>query len=446
MTRIGVLGLAGLLICGWAAGTIEARAQAPATLPADSVHLGVASCAGSTCHGAVQRLKGSVVAQNEYITWSRRDKHAKAYTVLSEERSQRIAKNLGLGDARTAQICLSCHADNVPANQRGPQFQISDGVGCEACHGGARGWLGVHIAGGTHADNLKAGMYPTDEPLARAEKCLTCHMGDDSKFVTHQIMGAGHPRIGFELDTYTAAQPAHFVVDKDYVERKGPVNDVRVWAVGQAEALVRFMDTVMDPKHAPSGIFPELVLFDCTACHHAMSELRWQDRPSAGLPPGLPPLNDANAIMLRVIAQRVAPNAAKPLGDGVLALHKASTQNWASVQREARVLRDQAAALVPIVAQHDFGRDDMRALADGVIAVGLDRDAADYPGAEQATMALASIVSGMKAGGYASDAQVKAMQTSLNGLYETLAKDDVYSPAAFLAALRDFQKTLVAAR
>ncbi len=444
MTRIGVLGLAGLFACVLAAAPLEARAQAPTAPPADGVHLGVASCAGSTCHGAVQPLKGSVVAQNEYIIWSRRDKHAKAYAVLSEERSQRIAKNLGLGDARTAQICLSCHADNVPADQRGPQFQISDGVGCEACHGGARGWLGVHIAGGSHADNLKAGMYPTDQPQARAVKCLSCHMGDDSKFVTHQIMGAGHPRIGFELDTYTAAQPAHFVVDKDYVERKGPVNDVRVWAVGQAEALVKFMDIVMDPKHAPNGLFPELVLFDCTACHHSMSELRWQNRPSSGLPPGLPPLNDANAIMLRVIAQRVAPNAAKPLGDGILALHKASTQNWTSVQREAHALRDQAAALVPIVARHDFGRDDMRALADGVIAVGLDRDAADYPGAEQATMALASIVSAMKAGGFADDAQVKAMQTSLNGLYETLAKDDVYSPDAFLAALRDFQKTLAA--
>jgi hypothetical protein len=390
----------------------------------------------------VAPLKGSVVAQNEYIIWSRRDKHSKAYAVLSDERSLRIAKNLGLGDPRTAQICLSCHADDVPADRRGPQFQISDGVGCEACHGGARSWLGVHISGGSHADNLKAGMYPTDQPQARAVKCLSCHMGDESKFVTHQIMGAGHPRMGFELDTYTAAQPAHFVVDKDYVERKGPVNDVRVWAVGQAEALVRYMDAVIDPKHAPTGLFPELVLFDCTACHHSMSELRWQSRPSAGLPPGLPPLNDANALMLRIIAQRVAPNAAKPLGDSILALHKASTQNWASVQREARALRGQAAELVPIVAQHDFTRDDMRALADGIVAAGIDRDAADYPGAEQATMALASIATAMKANGYASEAQAKAIATSLNGLYETLAKDDTYNPASFISALRDFQKNL----
>ncbi len=430
--------LAGMALC-WGIA-VQAAAQAPAT--SDAVHLGVASCAGSTCHGAVQPLKGSSVAQNEYITWSRRDKHAKAYEVLGEERGRRIARNLGLGDARTAQICLDCHADNAPADRRGPEFQISDGVGCEACHGGAKTWLGVHISGASHAENVAAGMYPTDQPEARAEKCLSCHLGDDTRFVTHLIMGAGHPRMGFELDTYTAAEPAHFVINKTYIERKGPVNDVRVWAVGQAVALEKFMDVVLDPKHAPKGLFPELVLFDCTACHHGMEELRWQERPAAQLPPGLPPLNDANAIMLRVIALRVAPDQAKPLADHILALHRASTESWAAVTREARAVRQIAAALVPVVARHEFGPDDMRALADGVIASGLSRDAADYPGAEQATMALASIASAMRLTGTATESQAKAMNDALNGLYEALAKNETYQPDTFVAALKDFQKTL----
>jgi len=437
MIRKLLRGLAGMALC-WGI-VAQAVAQAPAN---DAVHLGVASCAGSTCHGAVQPLKGSTVAQNEFITWSRRDKHAKAYTVLGEERGERIARNLGLGDARTAQICLDCHADNVPADRRGPEFQISDGVGCEACHGGAKSWLGVHISGASHAENLAAGLYPTDEPAARATKCLSCHLGDDKRFVTHLIMGAGHPRMGFELDTYTFAEPAHFVINKTYVERKGPVNDVRVWAVGQAIALEKFMDVVLDPKHAPKGLFPELVLFDCTACHHSMDELRWQQRPAAQLPPGLPPLNDANALMLRVIALRVAPEQAKPLADHILALHRASTESWAAVEREARALRQIAAALVPVVERHDFGPDDMRALADGVIAAGLSRDAADYPGAEQATMALASIATALRLSGAESDSQAKAMNDALNGLYESLAKNETYRPDAFLGALKDFQKTL----
>jgi hypothetical protein len=430
--------LAAVMVCG----SMIASALAQVPPPLDAVHLGVASCAGSTCHGAVQPLKGSSVKQDEYIIWEHKDKHAQAYTVLGDALGERIAHNLGLGDARTASICLDCHADNVAPADRGPEFQISDGVGCEACHGGAKNWLGVHISGATHAEDVAAGMYPTDQPLARAEMCLSCHLGDDKRFVTHEIMGAGHPRMGFELDTYTAAEPAHFVVNKTYIARKGPVNDVRVWAVGQAEGLVKFMNLVIDPKHAPKGLFPELVLFDCTACHHSMSNLRWQDRPAAPLPPGLPPLDDANAIMLHVIAQRVAPGMAQPLADHLRALHRASTESWPAVVREARAVRQIASELVPIIDKHDFGAADMRALADGVIAAGLDRDAADYPGAEQATMALGSIASAMRLTGAADDSQAKAMDTALNGLYETLADNATYKPDAFVAALKDFQKTL----
>ena len=440
---LGWLRIAAAVMCGVAAAG-QAAAQAPASSD-DAVHLGVASCAGSTCHGAVQPLKGSSVAQNEYITWSRKDKHAKAYTVLGEARSQRIARNLGLGDARTAAVCLDCHADNVPPERRGPQFQISDGVGCEACHGGAKSWLGVHISGAKHADNLAAGMYPTDAPVARADKCLSCHGGDEKRFITHTIMGAGHPRIGFELDTYTAAEPAHFVIDKDYIARKGAAaSDVRVWAVGQAVALVKFMDAVIDPKHAPARHLPRA---GAVRLHRVPSS---DERPAlaaaavggiAARPAAAQRLERDHA---QVIAGRVAPDAAKSLGEHLLALHHASLDNWANVQREARALRDVASQLVPQLEHHEFGRDDMRALADGVIAAGLSRDAADYPGAEQATMALASIVSEMRTTGAATESQAKAINTALNGLYESLAKDDTYKPEAFLGSLKDLANTLPA--
>ena len=41
-------------------------------------HLGVITCAGSTCHGALEPWQNSKVLQNEYITWQREDKHPKA--------------------------------------------------------------------------------------------------------------------------------------------------------------------------------------------------------------------------------------------------------------------------------------------------------------------------------------------------------------------------------
>jgi hypothetical protein len=441
-TEMAVRGVAGAFFCALVLapqGATRAQSQG-----ADGLHLGVASCAGSTCHGAVERLKGSSVMQNEYITWSRQDKHAKAYAVLLEPRSVRIARNLGLPNAHTAQICLDCHADNVPPERRGRQFQITDGVGCEACHGGARDWLGVHIAASSHRDNLAAGLYPTNDPVARADKCLSCHLGDEKRFVTHRIMGAGHPRMGFELDTFTAVEPAHFVIDKGYVERKGPVNGVGVWAVGQAVGLVKFIDALLDPKHAPNGIIPELVLFDCQACHHGLSQIRWEPRKSTGLPPGTPKLYDANAVMLHVIAARVAPAAAKSLGDHMLALHRATTEGWANVQREAREVRAVASELIPQLSSRDFTREDMRALAEGLIALGLTRDDVDYAGAEQTTMGLSSILAAMKLSGALSDPKGKAINDAMNGLYEAVANNETYRPDSFVEALKNFQKALPA--
>jgi len=45
-------------------------------------------------------------------------------------------------------------------------------------------------------------MYPTEEPMERARLCLSCHLGTERKFATHEIMGAGHPRLAFELELY----------------------------------------------------------------------------------------------------------------------------------------------------------------------------------------------------------------------------------------------------
>jgi hypothetical protein len=404
----------------------------------DPTHLGVQSCAGNNCHGAVERLPNSRVPQNEYLIWSQKDKHAQAYAVLTNDRSKRIAKNLGLADAEHAPLCLDCHADNVPPAQRGPQFQLSDGVGCEACHGGAEQWLGPHLSGESHADNIKAGMYPTDQPLARAERCLSCHLGDDKRFVAHKIMGAGHPQMPFELDTYTAIQPAHFVVNESYIERKGRPNGIQIWAMGQARDVKSRMDLILDPSHAPKGVDFELSLFDCQACHHSMKDLQWQPRATTGLPPGRIRLYDATAVMLLTVANRIAPDTAKALGQHLLALHEATGESWDAVKREATAVRDAANTLIPAIAAHDFDKEDAKALAAAIIA----SNDLDYSGAQQQAMALESIVAAIKQLGFADDKQLAALNDALNGLYEAVANDQKYSPDTYLQALKSLKDKL----
>ncbi len=138
---------------------------AGAELPdkAANKHMGVATCATSQCHGSAVPREGSNVMQNEYVTWTQDDPHSRAYETLGNDQSKAIAARLGLRAAHTAKICLDCHADNVADEKRGEKFQLSDGVGCEACHGGAENWLPTHynMPAVSHSDSVAAGLYPT---------------------------------------------------------------------------------------------------------------------------------------------------------------------------------------------------------------------------------------------------------------------------------------------
>lgn len=435
-----------LFALAWSAlgglGATESAAQNTAVGISDDIHLGVASCAGSTCHGSIEPWKKSNVLQNEYITWQREDKHAKAYDVLLNDRSKRIARNLGLPDAHTAQVCLDCHADNVPMDKRGTTFQIGDGVGCEACHGGSVRWIGVHLAGKDHATNVAAGMYPTADPEARATLCLSCHFGDKKRFVTHRIMGAGHPRMSFELDTFTALQPAHFTIDEDYTRRKAVYNGVKTWAIGQAMAIGRTIDLMTDPARGRDGIFPELVFFDCHACHHPMSNLRWQPRRGTGLKPGIVRLNDSNLVMLRVIARHLDEDVGDTLFQETLALHAASLEGIEATVKAAKALRKTVGKTIGMFKSYSFGPADIQALLSGVVAEGLSGEYADYAAAEQATMALASIVDAMKNGGMIDKDQLAPMIAALDSCYKAVEKDEAYKPTVFAKALRQFKDAI----
>jgi len=417
----------------------------PPPLPqhSEDLHLGVVTCAGSTCHGATRPFQDSNVLQNEYVTWHRDDSHSKAYQVLLNEQSRRIARNLGLEAAHTAAICLDCHADNVPAERRGERFELSDGVGCEACHGGAERWLGPHTSGrNSHQDNLELGLYPTEEPAARAKLCLSCHLGDQTKLVTHRIMGAGHPRLSFELDTFTDIQPPHYVIDADYRERKQVWPGAQVWAVGQFKAADRLLTLLQSPVHSQPGLFPELFFYDCHACHHSFNQPNWTPRQTTGLGPGQVRLNDAHLLMIKHIVQHLAPAQAKTFAQAVRALHQATTESMAATRQAARRLQTLLDNLQDQLLERPFTAEDMRTIARALVAEGLRGEHSDYAAAEQSTMALASIINSMALAGALDESQSEALTAALDKIYTALADEDRYQPQRYVAALKSLQGVL----
>ena len=424
-----------LLAVGWLAGPAVAQ----------DVHLGVKSCGSSGCHGQVAS-SSSPVLLNEYVTWQKYDKHATAYKVLLEPRSKRIAANLGLKNAHEAKICLDCHADNIPENQRGPQFVLEDGVGCEACHGAGSGpWMGLHLGGSPHATNIENGLVPLEDPVVRAGICHDCHHGDDDQFATHRIMGAGHPRISFELDSFTDFQPAHFVIDDDYRERKKVVDGVRTWAIGQALAVERRMDLIIDSKFSTDGLFPELSFFDCHSCHHPMSEslpaegggfpAAWEPRPGTGLGPGVVKFNDSNMMMLEVALGMAGGGMAEAMAADIMAMHKASQTSRAAMLEAAKKVRSTAQSAVQALAAKQLTAADMKGAMQNLISKASQDYFLDYETAEQATMALGSIIEAMRVAGFVEAGAYDALSSKMEPVYGSVANDEQFFPGQFSDAV-----------
>ena len=392
---------------------------------AEKMHMGVATCASGVCHGSIRPRSATNVLQNEFVTWSRLDPHSNAYNLLFNEDSKRIARNLGLSSAHEASLCLDCHADNVPSERRGPKFQLADGVGCESCHGGSEIYLSSHTdPNQSHAQNVEDGLYPTDDVLARANLCFSCHMGDQNKIASHEIMGAGHPRLSIELDTFTALEPPHYLVDSDYRKRKWDEDSVVVWAVGQLQAARQTVLLIEEHLNKSDDRFPELSLFDCHACHHPMSDIKWRQNKTVGLPPGSVRLNDAGLSMIFPMVEVLMPEESRSFAKLSRDLHLASSKTVGL----ARSLKDLSVFLDEFEEKLNLIPERSKDVMLEILKMGQEGKFRDYVAAEQAVMAVDLL---LQANGTRGRSEVW-----LNELYATVENQDIYNPLAFQKAMR----------
>ncbi len=433
------------LVNGLGAGLTRAPlAAAPSTVRHDlAVHQGVASCGSTTCHGR-QEATGPRVRQNEMLTWqdpaSLTGSHSRAWAVLAGARSQSIARKLGIGDPQQASECIACHGD--PAASRGPRSLQDDGVGCEACHGGAgderAGWLASHAAvGASHADNVARGLWAVNEPGVRAGICLDCHFGSGKpgQFVTHRIMAAGHPRIAFELDLFTSLQ-AHHDEDGDYAARKGIVPGVKLWAVGQAQAVSRALS--LYPARA-GGAFPEFYFFDCRSCHRTFSDdltvdVVGRSNPGRPLAPGAVVWNDESMIMLAAAARVAAPRMADELVARSRAFHAAVGGDRAGALKAASALAGTANRLAGTFEAMRFDRAQTFEMLDAVL-IGQAGALTDYQGGAQAVMAADTLIASLVKDRAITPAQAAAMRPGLDRAYAAARDANRWAPGELRTAL-----------
>lgn len=421
-------------------------ALAPAALRAQAgAFMGVASCSGSTCHGRAEG-NGAVVRQDEIAAWqdpsSPSGAHSRALAVLSGARGRAIAATLGLGNPAAEPACLGCHATVAAPSLRGPKFLTSDGVGCESCHGPAGGWLALHYArAASHAGNIAAGMVALERPQTRANVCLDCHWGSarGNQFVTHAMMAAGHPRLSFELDLFSALQQ-HHAEDADYIRRKGRADSVRLWAVGQAEAVRRQSDLFARPDYGSRGLFPELYFFDCHSCHRPIGDgpqrrLTFETNPARPIRFGNPPFNDENMILLSAVARSLAPAQAAGFDRASRAFHASFAEGRGAAQQAALALRASAAGLSDALAARSYPANAAFQVIATVAGEATRPRFTDYAGSVQAVMAVDTLLNALVREGRVTRGAAAGIRASINRAYAAVETPEGFRPQEFRAAL-----------
>ncbi len=413
-------------------------------------YVGSASCNGSACHGSTKPKTKFSIQQNEYWTWFDNDSHAKAYDVLTKADSKRIAKNLGIDKPETDKKCLVCHSVDVDEKHQGPNFDVKEGVTCEGCHGPAEKWLGPHMR--RDWDKTKGaqyGMFDTKTLSKRTERCLACHLGVDKNIVDHELIGAGHPRLNFELDNFSTVMPSHWLPPKDKAERDWI--GVRAWSVGQAVALRKQLDLLSTSRKSQALLWPDLIHFDCYACHHTVVDRvkeisdeekklqRWRVRDYGGKP-GRLVWNAASYTVFRYVVREIAPDKAATLDQLVTNFHdrltgKSSTADFEQAQTK---LEQFAVQLVSSIEQHKYTQKSVWSLMRRISGDAPAIANAGFQSAEQAVLAVSSLYDAyVDAVGPPPNA--KAIKTSIGALYEDIKSGREFDLVKFsqhLSALR----------
>ena len=428
---------------------VIAAPEARSNAAIEGAHLGVASCAGSTCHGRMAG-DGPVVRQDEIARWQEPSTHggahSRAFAVLSNSRSQFIGRNLGIADPSSSATCLGCHSSAASAGGGTFRYQTTDGVNCESCHGAAQGWISSHYAGlldgrTQHADNVRRGLRPLEDASVRAGVCLDCHYGsaEQGQFVTHRLMAAGHPRIAFELDLFSTLQ-AHHNEDADYIERKGQPDHVQMWAVGQAMALQRSLSLFQNSNRATEGVFPEFTFYDCHSCHRRIYDQAEPvrtgvDNPGRPIPEGMPPYQDENMIMLSAAARVAAPALAERFDARVRAFHIGMTRDRVNAVAAARELQAVTGELVAAFEGSSFGPGSAQRMAQAIAGEAIRSRFTDYEGSVQAVMGVDTLLSAMVSSGQATVGSAATIRSDINRAYAAVRDPNAYRPREFQSAL-----------
>ena len=403
--------------------------------------IGAMSCGTSTCHGARVESNYGNILRNEFTTWYEEDPHSQSYDALSSPLGQQIGKNLGT-DATKDSRCISCHVTPTQQYEVMDGFTHSEGVSCEGCHGPASLWLKPHTVADGSVNLVELGMYPTADPKNRGNLCLSCHLGaEGDQLVTHKMMAAGHPRLVFELATFSQIQPAHYRADADYRARKPRTEEIRVWATGQIMASQQFLRLASNRVSMEDSLFPEFTFYECHTCHHSVDTLRWQSRKTNPLDPGRARINDSSLLISIALLKVMDSESAILISDLVSKLHKNSLNNKDELNSTMNKIDQELSLALGQINDFEFSPDQVAKILREISSAGMGGEYSDFSSAEQAVMAVSILVNDLHRSGN-TDLLPKNIDDNLDDFYKTLENEDDFRPRRLQTKMKKLKGSL----
>lgn len=278
---------------------------------------------------------GEFLRLDESTIWEKHDLHGRAYEALTSKLGQQMSGLLGYKVEKAPQ-CLTCHAiDLMPEKKLGAkvldEFYTKFGVGCEGCHGFAPKWEQGHSKpewrSKTPAEKEQLGQWDMRDPVKRAERCASCHVGSlsEGRFVTHEMYAAGHPPLPpLETMRHSFDQPYHYKLAKDlpYLTKLAKTDPDKAWklfhfrgpaelqttrqvAAGAIETLRMSMKLLADEASSPGTGTLDLAQFDCAACHHDLEPFSWRQQRGFSGVPGRPLPRYGQTFLARQVADHL---------------------------------------------------------------------------------------------------------------------------------------------
>jgi len=318
----------------------------------------------SDCHGNPERYRDRqgemICVMDEYKTWHENDGHEYAFywpmnvppteekakdrrqqngerfLLLAGQRAKKIANRLGVVDVVKSQACIPCHAVPVAGNVPTQYFvQRTEGVSCVACHGAAQDWVLHHQAVNDpewrvltrEQKEQRYGMVDLWNPVTRATKCLSCHVGnaDEQKVITHAMYAAGHPPLpSIEVAAFSDEQPRHWKYQKEKLPQiqvllgfnPNRLEQTELVAVSGIVTLRESMRLFVAQARsgAPAGGgWPDFARFDCSSCHHELvttGPLAWRRARSSSGAPGRPTVPNWPSVLVQIGIEAANPKLA----------------------------------------------------------------------------------------------------------------------------------------